>query len=378
MRIDDSVLKNDEKAIFELRSLYSKYGYTQYKMNKFEEYDLYVRNKDFLVSDNVITFTDTSGRLMALKPDVTLSIIKNGTDTQGIIEKVYYNENVYRVSHGTHAFKEIMQVGLECVGDIDDYCITEVLLLAGESLALISPDWVLDVSHLGILSGVLEEVALTPDGQREVIKCIGEKNRHGIISVCRSEGIDEGKTELLTALTSIYGTVHEVLPRLNEVLSPLGEDSTAVTSLRQLEKITAALDANLADKLHIDFSVMGNMNYYNGVVFKGFIAGIPNGVLTGGQYDKLMKKMNRRSGAIGFAVYLDLLERMNDSTPDYDVDTVILYDKDADPVMLKDTIRMLTANGKSVMAQKAVPEKIRYKQLLRLQERGVEILENNA
>ena len=123
MKIDLSVLKNDEKAIFGLRSIYRRYGYSQYKMSKFEEYDLYVRNKDFLVSDNIITFTDTTGKLLALKPDVTLSIIKNGKDVPVVIEKVYYNENVYRVSKGSHQFKEIMQVGLECIGDIDDYCI---------------------------------------------------------------------------------------------------------------------------------------------------------------------------------------------------------------------------------------------------------------
>ena len=70
-------LKDDEKAILSFRSLYQKYGYLPYKMSKFEEYDLYVKNKDFLVSDSVITFNDTNGKLLALKPDVTLSIIKN-------------------------------------------------------------------------------------------------------------------------------------------------------------------------------------------------------------------------------------------------------------------------------------------------------------
>ena len=130
----ENILKNDEKAIFTLRSLFKKYGYTQYKMSKFEEYDFYVRNKDFLMSDNIITFTDTNGRLMALKPDVTLSIIKNSTPQKNCVQKVYYNENVYRVSKGTQSFKEIMQVGLECIGDIDSYNIYEVLMLAAQSL----------------------------------------------------------------------------------------------------------------------------------------------------------------------------------------------------------------------------------------------------
>ena len=78
MKINDDLLLDSEKIIFALRSLYSEYGYKPYRMSKFEEYDLYAENKEFLVSDNVITFTDTDGKLMALKPDVSLSIIKNG------------------------------------------------------------------------------------------------------------------------------------------------------------------------------------------------------------------------------------------------------------------------------------------------------------
>ena len=76
MSFDESILKSDERAVYELRSLYREYGYTQYKMSKFEEYDLYSENKDFLVSDGVITFNDTNGKLLALKPDVTLSTLK--------------------------------------------------------------------------------------------------------------------------------------------------------------------------------------------------------------------------------------------------------------------------------------------------------------
>ena len=104
MNISDKNLKAEERASFALRSLYAKYGYSQFKMSKFEEYDLYVRNKDFLISDGVITFTDTNGKLLALKPDVTLSIIKNCKDEDNSVQKMYYNENVYRVSGSTKSF----------------------------------------------------------------------------------------------------------------------------------------------------------------------------------------------------------------------------------------------------------------------------------
>ena len=105
MKLEETVLKKEERIAFSLRQLYRQYGYLQYKMSKFEEYDLYARNRDYLVSDNVITFTDTNGKLMALKPDVTLSIVRSIKDIPGYVNKYFYNENVYRVSRGSHMYK---------------------------------------------------------------------------------------------------------------------------------------------------------------------------------------------------------------------------------------------------------------------------------
>lgn len=369
VNFNPSVLRSDEKAVFELRSLYSSYGYSRYKMSKFEEYDLYVRNKEFLVSDRVITFTDTSGKLMALKPDVTLSIIRNSEDADGYVRKVYYNENVYRVSKGNGAFGEIMQTGLECIGDIDDYNIYEVLMLAAESLKRVSADYVLDVSHMGVVEYVLDSLNVSDDAREKLISCVGEKNVHEIRAVCEKEGADSNTLE---KLVTTYGSAEKVCGLLRETVP----DCACVAAL---EKMVSALEKNgYAGHVNIDFSVTGNVRYYNGFVFKGFINGIASGVLSGGQYDKLMKRMNRRSRAIGFAVYLDLLERFTDADDGYDVDTVILYGEGADLDALCGMVKMLTDSGRSVVAQRKLPEKLRYKQLLRLQERGVEILENNA
>ena len=157
--IDKRTLGRAEAAELSLRSLYSKHGYLPFKMSKFEEYDLYVRNKDFLLSDNVITFNDTDGRLLALKPDVTLSIIKNTTVERGCKSKVYYSENVYRVSPRLRRFGELRQTGLDCVGDTDILDTFEVVYLAAESLAEVSSDFVLDVSHLGVLSAVISRIS---------------------------------------------------------------------------------------------------------------------------------------------------------------------------------------------------------------------------
>lgn len=371
MNINTKLFKSEERAIFDLRELYQKYGYSQYKMSKFEEYDLYVRNKNFLISDNIITFTDTNGRLMALKPDVTLSIIKNDKDDCDSVRKVYYNENVYRVASGTKSFKEIMQVGLECIGSIDSYSIFEVLKLAAESLNMISSDFVLDISHLGIVSAVINEIAASGEDEKLLIKCISEKNINGISKICKDSGYDQ---DALIKLVQTYGDPEKVIDVLETIDIPACKDY--ISEIKEI--ITYLGKCGYTEKINLDFSVINDTHYYNGFVFKGFINGISAAVLSGGQYDKLMKKMNRRSRAVGFAVYLDLLERFEKYDKKYDVDVVLLYDSVSEISTINEAVSLLTANGKSVMVQRTIPEKVKYKQLLRLQERGVEIIENNA
>ena len=301
MKIQNSILTNEEKIIFTLRALYDRFGYSLYKMSKFEPYDLYVRNKDFLISDHVITFTDVNGKLMALKPDVTLSIIKNSKEEAGKVDKLYYNENVYRVAGAGRNYREIMQVGLECIGDIDENCVAEVVTLAVQSLRAISADFVLDLSHPGIVTAVTNGL---PDAVKStVLKCVGERNRHELALICQQNGVDPMVAELLDGLIGCYGAPDAVLGQLQKMTLP----AAAMMAVQELETLVGGLTNS--ENLRIDLSSVSNTKYYNGITFKGFINGVPESVLSGGRYDKLLARMGRTSGAIGFAVYLDALER---------------------------------------------------------------------
>lgn len=354
-----------EQVALSLRSLYEAYGYSQYRMSKFEEYDLYARNKDFLVSDNVLTFTDVSGKLMALKPDVTLSIVKNTRDLD-VVQKLYYNENVYRVVKGSHGFREIMQLGLECLGPIDSYCISEVLSLAAESLRQISSDAVLDISHLGILSGVMDAIGIPAELRANAMNYIGEKNLHDLSALCAGCGVSEENIALLRKLISLKAPLTaDLYSQLTDLLTGCIQPEV----LKQFLDILSALEAssNVA-LLRLDFSVVDDIHYYNGFVFKGFVNGLPGSVLSGGQYDKLMKKMKRADRAIGFAVYTDMLDRLEQPDDAYDVDTILLYD-DATPLSaIRRQVKLLTGSGRSVMAQRSVPANIRYREILTVNE----------
>ena len=367
MNINDSVLKSEERAILTLRSLYRRFGYSSYNMNKFEEYDLYVRNKSFLLSDDVITFTDRSGKLLAMKPDVTLSIVKNTTDADSGVRRLCYDESVYRVPKGDHAFREITQVGLECIGDIGALHTAEVLFLAAKSLSLISEQFVFTVSHLGILSAVLDGAGIAQDAREEFLRALGEKNLDGISYLARYYGLADDAVRALLLLVTAHGTPSEVLPQLATL--PLGESGRS--ALRELCDMMQALESRFPKHtVFIDFSVIGDMTYYGGIVFKGYISGIATSVLSGGSYDPLMRRMGKKSRAIGFALYLDLLERLSFGEKDADQETMLICDEGVSSSLLLDTMQALTEQGGTVRFVKEMPEAVECARILRLTKDG--------
>ena len=368
------VLNNNEKIALDLRALYRQYGYQPFMMNKFEEYDLYAQNKNFLISNNVITFTDSNGKLMALKPDVTLSIIKNFKEQAGTVDKLYYNENVYRMDAGSHEYKEIMQTGLECIGAVDLYAMSEVIMLAIRSLMLINDRFILDISHMGFVSGLLDELALDELQTKELLTAVKAKNIAETKHLCAELSLSEELTAVITEMTSLYAPFEQGITML-EKLSVNPQTAAAVAELKGIYEILK--DEGCAQNVYLDFSLTNDMDYYNGVIFRGYVDGLPSGVLAGGRYDNLVRRFGKDSSAIGFAVYLDLLERMNEQTRQYDVDVLMLYDQDTDMCALAQAVKMLTDNGQSVRVQRTNVGKLRYRQLLAMKNRGLEILETN-
>ena len=297
----DKILHADEKYAFYLRDLYQQSGYSQYKMSKFEEYDLYLANKNFLQNENVITFTSPRGQLMALKPDITLSIVKNFAESGAKSKKVYYNENVYRAS-AEGDLQEQIQIGVENIGEIDIKEISEMLTLASDSLNKVSDDYIIGVSHLKIVTELLDKTELSENKKVKITKCLANKNAHEIKSICENNGVDASICEKIMALSQIYGDFEEMLPTLYEI--------SESESVKELEAVYEILKKdNLHKNIKLDFSIMSDLDYYNGIIFQGYVSDVPTAVLSGGRYDNLIRKFNKKADAIGFAIYLDKLMR---------------------------------------------------------------------
>lgn len=360
--INEKLLKNEEKVVYELRSLYSSFGYSQYKMSKFEEYDLYVRNKDFLISDRIITFTDTNGKLLALKPDVTLSIINNYSKSSGAVQKMYYNENVYRVSGVNGRFREIMQTGLECIGEIGIYEISEVLYLAIKSLGAIDESFSLEISHAQLLCSLLSDAGIENNVLPEVLDCIKNKSSGEKENLLKENRITAGQAELISALNDSYSDVNS----FKKTMSAFSLSEKTEDYLNEFTKIlNSVLSEENKGKITVNFSLSSDAGYYSGIVFKGYINSIPVCVLSGGQYDKLMKKFGENAGAVGFAVYLDSLERFKSIAPEYDVDVILITDKNADPACVIKAVEEITERGESVLVQNTVPENISFRRIVK-------------
>lgn len=358
-------LRPAERATLELRGLYERFGYKKYRVSQFEEYGLYLQYRSFLPGGRMLTFTDLDGRLLALKPDVTISIIKNARLPEHGIEKAYYLENVYRESKTDKSFREINQMGLEYLGRVDDYAVAETLLLAQETLKSIGPAWILEISHMGFVAGLFDALSLSEEVRRDVMTSLTAKSQHGVRAAAEKAGLGEAGANALVTLCTLSGGFEETIAKAEKLC--LGEKMT--TALQELKNVAASLGNT--DHIRLDFTLQGDMDYYDGILMCGYVEGVPGPVLAGGRYDSLVKKLGKNAGAVGYALYLDELERLPYETDEYDVDLLILAEEQADTAALLAKVQELTAAGKRVRVEHTRPEELRCREVRRFTKEGL-------
>ena len=303
-------LQPKERASFELRALYEAAGCRKYHMGRFEEYGLYQENRSFLSSEQVITFTDLDGRLLALKPDVTLSIAKTAQPAPGETLRYYYHENVYRPSAESHTFKEISQMGLEMLGAVGEAQVQQAVCLAARSLDALGAEWVLEVSHMGYLFGLFDALGVPDAARAKLLEKLREKNAHELRAAAGAAGLADAAADILCSVLNLCGSYADTLAKA----AALCRNDAMRAAVAELEALAVPLE-KAGGVIRLDMTLAGEMEYYNGLVFQGYLKALPRPLLKGGRYDLLMQKFTPRAGAIGFAVYLDELDRLSAPLP---------------------------------------------------------------
>lgn len=349
----------EDNALFKLEKLYERYGYVKLKTSKFEKYDFYINNRYFFNSSGMITFTDVNGDLLALKPDNTFSIAKSLRVGLDEVKKIYYYDDVYRICSRTKLYEKIMQYGVECIGYLDLYNLCEIVGLAADSLNNISNESVLNISHLGVILSLLRNFNIEEMKWVQLLKFIEDKNVRGIETMCNIMEIPNDVIVEILSLISAYGPANMVIPKLKNKI----KNAHALEYLDELDYIVKTVQSKTKVKIIIDMSITtGYMNYYDGIIFKGFIKDVASSVVVGGQYNKLMKYFDRNISAVGFGIYLDFIRRANKL--EHDIDIFILYNDNDDVKKVYQKVRSLIDEGNSVSAGKTVDKSLKIKRVI--------------
>ena len=163
----------------------------------------------------------------------------------------------------------------------------------------------------------------------------------------------------LCELCTLSGNFDETLKKARNLC--LNEGMRA--ALDDLEQAASAAGSD--GHLRLDFTLQGDMEYYDGLMIAGYLDGAPRAVLYGGRYDGLMKKLGRDVSAVGFALYLDELMCLPREPRENDVDVLLLAPTDTDPSALMRAVRGMVEKGLRVRVDVQPPEGLRYGKLVR-------------
>lgn len=334
-------LRKEQLIALRLKAIFLSYGFKEYKLSGFEDYSLYSENKSFLAGKDIITF-GAGGSLKALRPDVTLSVIKNA-QTEGGTQKLFYDEKVYR-KNAQGGFSELSQIGAEVIGEVDAACEAELVLLMLKTLAAAGESFVLDISHSAVTQTVLDKMNLTGKDRAFALSCLGRKAAHDFAAFAGSCAVDKKYADAFLTLITLPSDLEKALAALKKLPN---EARPFVNELQSLLKLVPVGNINL------DFSAGGDERYYNGLVFKGYIKSAPSAVLYGGRYDRLVSRLGKRAQAAGFALYLgELALSFCDEPVCPDVALVYKNEGAAKALELAEKLR---GDGKRVLIAREIP-----------------------
>ncbi len=310
---EESLARREAEGM--LSDLFVSRGFSEVMTPGMEFYDVFHADTMAIPAESMYKFTDDKGRLLVMRPDSTMPIARLvATRLQHALLpiRLYYAQDVFRFHHGLSGhYNQIFQAGVELIGAAGERADLEVLSLAAEALRLGAGDaFRLEIGHVGFFRSLMGTLGAQASAEanaealEEVRTLIENKNYAGL-----SDALDalppSPAVDALRRLPRLFGG-EEVFAEA----AALFPDEETRGALAHLAKLYSALrELGLDKQVLIDLGLVQENEYYTGVIFRGYIEGSGDTVVSGGRYDTLLQQFGSPLPATGFGVNVDCLTK---------------------------------------------------------------------
>lgn len=307
------------------REVFARHGYHVVQPPMFEYYDVY--DAAVTKAENMFKFFDNNGRMLALRPDLTTSVAR-------IAATKPLGELPYRIAYSGSAFRndetfsndrrrEFSQAGIELIGNGGTDADAEVIEIAIEALLKFGvKDFQIDMGHADYYKGLAEIAGLDPIVSDKLRANINDKDFVAIEGILDGIDIDEKLKEVFMELPKMFGGIETAVAAAKNPI--IGEKSRA--ALENLISVYEILKGKGLDKyISTDLGMVPNLDYYTGIIVKGFAKGVAFPICSGGRYNNLTEKFGKALPATGIAIGIervmtalsDIRERNDENASEY-------------------------------------------------------------
>ena len=289
-----------------LTRLFRQRGFLEVSTPETEFYDLFARSGSAIPQERMIKVGDPSGKFCVMRPDSTTPIARvAATKLKAVAlpQRLYYDQTVYR-SNPAHngGSREIPQCGVELIGARGKKADVEIIVTAIDALRSCgAPKFHVELGHAGYFRELAGRLELEDSAVEEIRALIEGKNFAALKDFLEPYRGNPA-CAALEQLSRLFGGV-EVLGQAEK----LAGKTLAVDYLSELYDELSA--AGYGPYIRFDLGMVHQIDYYTGVVFRGYVEGAGDAVLSGGRYDNLVGVFGREAQATGFAVDVDAVAR---------------------------------------------------------------------
>ena len=302
---DEYMAKQDVEC--RLLEVFTGYAYRQISTPTFEYHDIYSGSSGDIASDKLYRFFDAQGRILALRGDITTSIARvMGTKWDGSLPaRLCYVANAFRYNGSASTMpSEFTQAGIELIGDGSAEADAEAILVAIDALKNAGLDeFQIDIGQVDFFKGLAEQIGLDAGDTERIRVLIDHKDSLSIAELAAGYNTNEEIKGLLCDMPDLFGGVDVLSKAYSPHLNQRSKD--ALDNLRAVYKIIAG--CGLEKYISIDLGMLQSLDYYTGVIFKGFTYDVGFAVCGGGRYDSLIQNFGEGAAAVGIAISVNRL-----------------------------------------------------------------------